>query len=378
MSNYNTSREPMTMDEFIALAASNGWTLAARDADQNVDETNLVDAKGRMIVAFPQPTIHGHHIGFIGSVYGLCEVLEEGTIDQKILEGQDPGAMGAVAVETLAYCVQEPNDTEDIPRTLTEVGVGEIWPVFTNIDHRWNLWKSSDAERAHFCATRETVEWLCSQRDGETDPRMAKAYDGLARKALEVHAEAAEPPLTTAETDMAWSVALWDADNTSARDLAEVWMADQGRSGARWAIANFAGVLDETDRFTQGVTVSTHPVEILAGRTDLDCYPNFAFAVREPLLAVWLDANRAALPEPPYVAPISMRECVEESEIVCDSSIEVASLVITMADTLADDFRTRFPELAATFVPFGGAAAAAGTDTSLADDRITLSGVKNG
>jgi hypothetical protein len=368
----------MTMDEFIALAVSNGWTLAPKDADQNVDEINLVDAKGRMIVAFPQPTIHGNHIGFIGSVYGLCEVLEEGTIDQKILEGQDLGAPAVGAVETLAYCVQEPNDTEEIPKTPTEVGVGEIWPVFTNIDHRWNLWKPSDAERAHFCATRETVEWLCSQRDGETDPRMAKAYDGLARKALEVHTEAAEPPLTKTESEMAWSVALWDADNTSARDLAEEWTVDQGRNGARWAIANFAGGLDETYRFTRGVTVSTHPVEILAGRTDHDCYPNFAFALKEPALAVWLDANRAALPEPPYVAPISMRECVEESELVCDSSIEVAPLVITMADALADDFRTRFPHLIATFVPFGGAAGAGGTDTALADDGTTLSDVKSG
>lgn len=377
MSNYNTSREPITMDEFIALAVSHGWTLSAKDADQNVDEINLVDAKGRMIVAFPQPTIHGHHIGFIGSVYGLCEVLEEGTIDQKILEGQDTDATVAGAVETLAYRVQEPNDTEEIPRTLTEVGVGEIWPVFTNIDQRWNLWKPSGAERAHFCATRETVEWLCSQRDGETDPRMAKAYDGLARKALEVHAEAAEPPLTMAETDMAWSVALWDADNTSARDLAEVWTADQGRTGARWAIANFAGVLDETYRFTRGVTVSTHPVEILAGRTDHDCYPNFAFALKDPSLAAWLDANCAALPEPPYVAPISMRECVEETEIVRDSSIEFAPLVITMADTLADEFRMRFPRLIAAFVPFGGATAAGDTSPA-ADDRIKLPEVKNG
>ena len=369
MSNYNTSREPMTMAEFIALAVSNGWTLAAKAADQNVDEINLVDAKGRMIVAFPQPTIHGHHIGFIGSVYGLCEVLEEGTIDQKILEGQDPDATAAGAVETLAHCVQEPNDTEEIPRTLTEVGVGEIWPVFTNIDHRWNLWKPSDAERAHFCATRETVEWLCSQRDGETDPRMAKAYDELAWKAFDVHTEAAEPPLTTAETDMAWSVALWDADHSSPHDLAVEWTADQGRSGARWAIANFAGVFDETHRFTQGVTVSTHPVQILAGRTDLDCYPNFAFAVKEPFLADWLDANRAALPEPPHVAPISMRECLEESEIVCDISTEVAPLVITMADTLADEFRTRFPRLIATFVPFGRVAAAGGAEGPSADDR---------
>lgn len=78
---------------------------------------------------------------------------------------------------------------------------------FTEIDHRWNLWMPSESERAHFCATRETFEWLCSQREGETDPRIANAYDGLARKALEVHAEAAEPPLTPFEIDTAWSIA---------------------------------------------------------------------------------------------------------------------------------------------------------------------------
>jgi len=377
MSNYNTSREPMTMGEFIALALSNGWTLSAKDADQNVDEINLVDARGRMIVAFPQPTIHGHHIGFIGSVYGLCEVLEEGTIDQKILEGLAPGATAVGAVETLASCVQEPNDTEEIPRTLTELGGGEIWPVFTNIDHRWNLWKPSDAERAHFCATRETVEWLCSQRDGETDPRIAKAYDGLARKALAVHREAAEPPLTQVETDMAWSVFFYDADHVSQSDIVDEWMLTEGRAGARSAIDDFADRLDEVDRFTEGVTVSTHPVAVVTGRRDHGCYPNFAFAVKEPSLAVWLDANRAALPEPPYVARISIRECVQESEIVCDSSIEVAPLVITMADTLADEFRTQFPHLIATFVPFGGATAA-GDKSPIANDRIERPEAKNG
>jgi hypothetical protein len=378
MSNFNTSREPMTMDEFIALAVSNGWTLAPKDADQNVDEINLVDAKSRMIVAFPQPTIHAHHIGFIGSVYGLCEVLEEGTIDQKILEGQDPGAPAVGAVETLAYCVQEPNDTEEIPRTLTEAGVGEIWPVFTNIDHRWNLWKPSAAEKALFTATRETVEWLRSRRDGESDPDLAKTYDRLASKVLAVHREAAEPPLTQVETDMAWSVFFYSADHVSQSDLVEEWMLTEGRAGARSAIEDFADRLDEADRFTEGVAVSTHPVAVVMGRRDDGCYPNFAFAVTEPALAVWLDANRAALPEPPYVAPISMRECVEESEIVCDASTEVAPLVITMADTLADEFRTRFPHLIATFFPFGGAAAADGTDTPLGVARIIGPEVKNG
>jgi hypothetical protein len=376
MSNYNTSREPMTMDEFIALAESTGWTRAATDPDQNADDINLVDAHGRMIVAYSQPTIHRHHIGFRGSVYGLCEVWDECTTEQKVLEGQilDEDTTVAEAIEAyeavLAYYDPEPDGADQERRELSETaGQPRTFTEFLEIDARWSLWTPSAAEKAHFTASRETVKWLRSRRDGESDLELAKAYDRLAQTGLDVLAEAAEPPLTTAETDMAWSVALWDADNTSARDLAEVWMADQGRSGARWAIANFAGGLDETDRFTQGVTVSTHPVEILAGRTDLDCYPNFAFAVREPLLAVWLDANRAALPEPPYVAPISMRECVEESEIVCDSSIEVASLVITMADTLADEFRTRFPHLIATLVPFGGVAAAGGAEGPFADDR---------
>jgi hypothetical protein len=375
MSNYNTSREPMTMEEFVATATSKGWTRAATAPDQNADEINLVDARGRMIVAYIQPTIHKDHIGFVGSVHGLVEVWEEGSIEQKVLEGQDldGSATGAHAVAAydvaLAYYDPKPDDADEVRRELSEDSGQRGATDLRQIDARWRLWTPSAAEKAHFTASREAVKWLRSRRDGQSDPSLAKAFGDLAQKALEVHAEAAEPPLTAAETDMAWSVALWGADNTSARDLAEVWMADQGRSGARWAIANFAGGLDETDRFTQGVTVSTHPVEILAGRTDLDCYPNFAFAVREPLLAVWLDANRAALPEPPYVAPISMRECVEESEIVCDSSIEVASLVITMADTLADEFRTRFPHLIATLVPFGGVAAAGGAEGPFADDR---------
>lgn len=249
---------------------------------------------------------------------------------------------------------------------------------FTKIDERWGLWTPSAAEKAHFTATRETVEWLCSQRNGETDPRMAKAYDGLARKALAVHREAAEPALTQVETDMAWSVFFCDADHVSQSDLVEEWMLTEGRAGARSAIDDFADRLDEADRFTEGVAVSTHPVAVVMGRRDDGCYPNFAFAVTEPALAVWLDANRAALPEPPYVAPISMRECVEESEIVCDASTEVAPLVITMADTLADEFRTRFPHLIATFVPFGGAAAADGADTPLGVARIIGPEVKNG
>jgi len=384
MSNYNTSREPMTMDEFIALAVSNGWTLAPKDADQNVDEINLVDPRGRMIVAFSQPTIHGNHIGFIGSVYGLCEVWEEGSIEQKILEGQDldgsaTGAdAGAAYGNVLASYDPQPDDADEVRRELSEIGVPGRMTEFTKIDERWGLWTPSAAEKAHFNATRETVEWLRSRRDAESDPGLAEAFARLAWKALAVHREAAEPPLTEAETDMAWSVFFYDADHVSQIDIVEEWILTEGRAGARSAIDDFAHRLDEADRFTEGVAVSTHPVAVVMGRRDHGCYPNFAFAVTEPALAVWLDANRAALPEPPYVAPISMRECVEESEIVCDASTEVAPLVITMADTLADEFRTRFPHLIATFVPFGGAAAADGTDTPLGVARIIGPEVKNG
>lgn len=108
---------------------------------------------------------------------------------------------------------------------------------FTTIDERWSLWMPSEAERAHFCATRATVEWLCSQRDGETDPRIADAYDQLARTALEVHAEAAEPPLTQDESDTAWSIAMDRTHHCKAREHANDWLEAWGRRGAREVIA---------------------------------------------------------------------------------------------------------------------------------------------
>ena len=49
---------------------------------------------------------------------------------------------------------------------------------FMEIDERWSLWTPSEPERAHFCATRETVEWLFSRRDGESNPGLAKAFGG--------------------------------------------------------------------------------------------------------------------------------------------------------------------------------------------------------
>ncbi|RYG27472.1 hypothetical protein EON81_30090 [bacterium] len=108
---------------------------------------------------------------------------------------------------------------------------------FTEIAHRWNLWTPSESERAHFSATRVTVEWLCSQRDGETDPSMANAYDALAGKALKAHAEAAEPPLTQVELETAWSIATDMADGWRSRDHADEWMEAWGRLGAREMIA---------------------------------------------------------------------------------------------------------------------------------------------
>ena len=108
---------------------------------------------------------------------------------------------------------------------------------FTEIDQRWNLWVPSEAERAHFRATRETVQWLCSRRDGEADPRVAKAYESLARKALDVHAEAAEPPLTQAELTAAWCLAIDMADDWKSRDHAQEWMEIWGRKTARLVIA---------------------------------------------------------------------------------------------------------------------------------------------
>ena len=105
------------------------------------------------------------------------------------------------------------------------------------IDARWNLWTPSEAERAYFCATRETVQWLRSRRDAEPDPGLAKAFDGLAQKALEVHAEAAERPLTQAEIDIAWSIAIDMANGWKSRDHANEWMDGWGRLGAREIIA---------------------------------------------------------------------------------------------------------------------------------------------
>jgi hypothetical protein len=128
MSNYNTSREPMTIDEFIALAETDGWTRVASHADQPNDEVTLADVAGRMIVAYPQPTQFSDHIGFKGSNYGLLEVWEEGSLEQKFLEGQDPDEetpcaeeLAALAAVLLHY--ESRQDLGDTVRAmLTDIG----------------------------------------------------------------------------------------------------------------------------------------------------------------------------------------------------------------------------------------------------------------
>jgi len=128
MSNYNTSREPMLMDEFIALAESNGWSLVATDSKQPRDEVNLVDAAGRMIVAYPQPTVLDPHIGFKGGVYGIVEIWREGSLEQHVLEGQEVDEdatcveeLGALA-ELLKYYENRPMPADTVREMLTDIG----------------------------------------------------------------------------------------------------------------------------------------------------------------------------------------------------------------------------------------------------------------
>lgn len=128
MSSYNTSREPMLMDEFIALAESNGWSLATTDPKQPRDEVNLVDAAGGMIVAYPQPTVLDPHIGFRGGVYGLVEIWQEGSVEQHVLEGQEVDdevtsaeELGALA-EILKHYEDRPMPADTIREMLTDIG----------------------------------------------------------------------------------------------------------------------------------------------------------------------------------------------------------------------------------------------------------------
>lgn len=128
MSNYNTSREPMTMAEFIALAESDGWTLEATDPNQLKDEVNLVDGAGQMIVAYPQPTQFSDHIGFRGSNYGLLEVWDELSLEQMVLEGIIPdeepsGAEELAALAAVLLHYESHQDLGDMVREmLTEIG----------------------------------------------------------------------------------------------------------------------------------------------------------------------------------------------------------------------------------------------------------------
>lgn len=128
MSNYNTSRDPMTMDELVALAETDGWSRVANHAAQPDDEVTLVDGADRMIVAYPQPTQFSDHIGFMGSNYGLLEVWEEGSLEQIVLEGQDPDEETPCAEELTALAAvllhyESRQDLGDTVRAmLTDIG----------------------------------------------------------------------------------------------------------------------------------------------------------------------------------------------------------------------------------------------------------------
>jgi len=118
----------MTMDEFIAVAKSQGWAPSDSHAGQPNDEVNFADGAGRMIVAYPQPTRFSDHIGFRGGNYGLVEVWKEGSLEQAILEGQDidndvDGAEVTEALaEVMAYYDPEPDGADGVRQELSEIG----------------------------------------------------------------------------------------------------------------------------------------------------------------------------------------------------------------------------------------------------------------
>ena len=130
MANYNISRRPLTMDRFVEIAKSKGWSLAAKDPDQPSDDINLVDAGGRIIVAYPQPTIFKDHIGFMGGVYGLLELWQQ-SLEQRILEDYgldedlEPGEAIEALDEVLFYYDEEPVEAVEVRRELSAIGEGE-------------------------------------------------------------------------------------------------------------------------------------------------------------------------------------------------------------------------------------------------------------
>jgi hypothetical protein len=126
--NYNTSREPLLMNEFIALAESNGWSLAAPDSVRPSHEVILVDAKRREIVAYSDETTLSHHIGFKGGAYGLVELWREGNLEKAMLEGHDldPEVTCleelSALVEILKYYEPRPLPGRKIRRLLKDIG----------------------------------------------------------------------------------------------------------------------------------------------------------------------------------------------------------------------------------------------------------------
>ena len=116
------------MKRFIAIAKTKGWMLAATDPSRPRDEVNMVDAAGRMIIAYPQPTIFKDHIGFIGGVYGLLELWQQ-SLEQRILEDcdldQDLGSGEAIEAleEVLFHYDVEPRGAGQVRRQLSEIGL---------------------------------------------------------------------------------------------------------------------------------------------------------------------------------------------------------------------------------------------------------------
>ena len=136
MPKISISRRPLTMEGFIEIAQSKGWTLAAKDPCRPCEEVNLVDAGGRTIVAYPDETVFKHHIGIDGAVFGLVEIWQEGSLEHRLLRlddlGEDldedlAGPAGVEALlEVLSFYDNVPDNVEDVRQLLSQAGTGSL------------------------------------------------------------------------------------------------------------------------------------------------------------------------------------------------------------------------------------------------------------
>jgi hypothetical protein len=116
------------MNRFIVIAKVKGWMLAAKNPGRPRDEVNMVDAAGRTILAYPQPTIFKDHIGFIGGAHGLLELWQQ-SLEQRILEDSDLdedlecGEAIEALEEVLFYYDREPRGAGEVRRQLIEIGM---------------------------------------------------------------------------------------------------------------------------------------------------------------------------------------------------------------------------------------------------------------